>query len=64
MGVLCEPEGCVAFEAGAAIITGIGALVGIGLVVALATRSFDEYSDAVDRGQKPPATGCSTDEPR
>lgn len=62
VGVLCEPEGCVAFEAGAAIITGIGALVGIGLVVALATRSFDEYSDSVERGQSPPSAGSSPDD--
>ena len=43
--VLCEPEGCPAFEAGAGLATGIGALVGIGLVVALATRSFDEHRE-------------------
>jgi hypothetical protein len=58
VGVLCEPDGCPAFEASAAIVTGIGALVGVGLVVALATRSFDEYHEAVDRGREPPTTGC------
>lgn len=46
VGVLCEPAGCAAFEAAAATTTGIGALVGIGLVVALATRSFDEFRDS------------------
>jgi hypothetical protein len=60
VGVLCEPEGCPMFAAGAAIITGIGALVGVGLVVALATRSFDEHREAVERGRKPPTTGCSS----
>jgi len=60
VGVLCEPQGCVAFEATAAAVTGLGALVGIGLVVALATRSFDEYREAVEQGRKPPTTGCST----
>lgn len=60
VGVLCEPAGCPAFEAVAATTTGIGALVGIGLVVALATRSFDEYQQAVARGAAPPATSCST----
>ena len=49
VGVLCEPEGCPAFEAFGAITTGIGALVGVGLVVALATRSFDEYRESVAR---------------
>ncbi len=63
--VLCQPKGCAAFETAAAASTGVGALVGIGLVVALATRSFDEYQDAINRGAKPPTTGCSTgDEPR
>jgi hypothetical protein len=58
VGVICEPQGCAAFEATAAIVTGIGALVGIGLVVALATRSFEEHSAAVARGSTPPTTGC------
>ena len=49
VGVLCEPSGCPAFEAGAALLTGIGALVGVGLVVALATRSFDEYREGQAR---------------
>ncbi|MEA2000935.1 MAG: hypothetical protein U9N84_03485 [Actinomycetota bacterium] len=60
VGVLCEPQGCAAFEATAATITGVGALVGIGLVVALATRSFDEYRDAAEQGRQPPTTGCNT----
>lgn len=60
VGVLCEPAGCPAFEAAAATTTGIGALVGIGLVVALATRSFDEYQQAIARGAAPPTTSCST----
>lgn len=56
VGVLCEPSGCPAFEATAALLTGVGALIGIGLVVALATRSFDEYHESVARRdrQKPP----------
>ncbi|MCP4305279.1 MAG: hypothetical protein GY926_21420 [bacterium] len=58
--VICEPKGCPAFEAVAATTTGIGALVGIGLVVALATRSFDEYQDAVARGAQAPTTRCSS----
>lgn len=64
VGVLCEPKGCPAFQATAATATGLGTLVGIGMVVALATRSFDEYREATDRGANPPTTGCSTgDEP-
>lgn len=58
--VICEPKGCPTFEAVAATTTGIGALVGIGLVVALATRSFDEYQEAVAQGVEPPTTRCSS----
>lgn len=56
IGVLCEPEGCAAFQAFGAVITGVGALVGVGLVAALATRSFDEYRESATRrtGDTPP----------
>jgi hypothetical protein len=54
VGVLCEPGGCAVFEAAAATITGIGALVGIGLVVALVTRSFDEYYETRQQRSQPP----------
>ncbi|MDJ0664500.1 MAG: hypothetical protein QNJ75_08055 [Acidimicrobiia bacterium] len=59
VSVLCEPAGCPAFEATAATTTGIGALVGIGLVVALATRSFEEYREAQERGAPPPTSSCA-----
>lgn len=62
VAVLCEPSGCPAFEATAATTTGIGALVGIGLVVALATRSFDEYREAQERGAPPPTSSCAVDD--
>jgi hypothetical protein len=58
VSVLCEPRGCPLFSATAATLTGLGALVGIGLVVALVTRSFDEYREAVARDLPPPRTGC------
>lgn len=41
--VLCLPSECRGLEAVAAILTGVGAFVGVGLVVALVIRSFDEY---------------------
>lgn len=62
VGVLCQPAGCPAFEAVAATTTGIGALVGIGLVVALATRSFDEYEEAKHRGSPPPTSSCGVED--
>lgn len=64
IGVLCEPEGCPAFEAFGAVTTGIGALVGVGLVVALATRSFDEYRESVARrtiSEPPPGESRDSD---
>ena len=63
VGVLCEPAGCAAFEATAAVTTGIGALVGIGLVVALASRSFEEYRESQSRGSYPATSSSSVDEP-
>jgi hypothetical protein len=62
VGVLCEPAGCPAFETVAATTTGIGALVGIGLVVALATKSFDEFQESRRLGTPPATSSCSVDE--
>lgn len=59
---LCLPGSCVELELVGAIVTGVGALVGVGLVVALVTRSFDEYHDAVAASRTPPAPGCEADE--
>lgn len=59
---LCLPGTCAGLETGAAILTGIGAFIGIGLVVALVTRSFDEYNEAAAANRPPPRTGCGPDE--
>lgn len=59
---LCLPSTCPAAESGAAVVTAIGAFVGVGLVVALATRSFDEHREAVAAGRPPPTPGCETGE--
>ena len=40
---LCLPGSCPGLEAGGAIFTAVGAMIGVGLVVALVVRSFDEY---------------------
>ena len=42
---LCLPGSCTAVEFAGGFITAIGSMVGIGLVVALVVRSFDEYRD-------------------
>lgn len=60
--VLCLPGTCVPMEIIAAILTGIGALIGVGLVAALVTRSFDEYHEAVAARRPPPTPGCKTEE--
>lgn len=57
---LCRPDGCGGLEAVAGTLTGLGAMVGIGLVMALALRSFEEYRRAVDEQRPPPTVGCET----
>ena len=42
---LCLPETCRAAETTAAVLTSAGSLVGVGLVVALVTKSFDEFRE-------------------
>ncbi len=42
---ICLPGSCVALEITAATVSGIAAFVGVGLVAALVTRSFDEYNE-------------------
>jgi MFS family permease len=59
---LCLPGSCTELEVVGAIFTGVGALIGVGLVVALVTRSFDEYHDAVAANRPPPTPGCEADE--
>ena len=60
--VLCAPSGCPTVEWVTGVATGIGAFVGIGLVVALATRSFDEYNEALAAQRPPPEPGCEAEE--
>lgn len=42
---LCLPGSCTGLEVLGAAITGLGSMLGIGLVVALVVRSFDEYRE-------------------
>jgi hypothetical protein len=58
-GVLCYPSTCLWIEIVAGAATGIGALVGVGMIAALTARSFDEYRAAVAAKRPPPATGCT-----
>ncbi len=58
---LCLPGSCVPLEISAAVIVGIAAFIGVGLVAALVTRSFDEYNEHVDAGREPPEPGCESE---
>lgn len=42
---LCQPGSCTTVEVAGSLFTAIGSMVGIGLVVALVVRSFDEYRE-------------------
>lgn len=42
---LCLPGSCPRVEVAGAALAGIGSLLGIGLVVALVVRSFEEYAE-------------------
>ena len=57
----CRPAGCPVGETVAASLSGIGSLVGVGLVVALAVRSFDEYRQNVGANRPPQAPPPSKD---
>lgn len=43
--LLCLPTSCDGLEIVGAVITGVGALFGVGLVVVLVTRSFEEHQE-------------------
>lgn len=59
---ICLPDTCVALESTAAVVVGIGSLIGVGLVAALVTRSFDEYNEHREAGTEPPGVGCEVPE--
>lgn len=58
---ICLPGSCAAAELTAGAVLGIAAFVGVGLVAALVTRSFDEYNESVRNGTPPPAAGCESE---
>ena len=58
---ICLPDSCVALETTAGVVVGLASLVGVGLVAALVTRSFDEYNESVAAGTEPPSAGCESE---
>ena len=49
---LCLPGSCPRVEVGGATLAGIGSLLGIGLVVALDVRSFEEFAEGRGPGSE------------
>ncbi len=62
VSTICLPNTCTALEIVAGIVTAIAAFIGVGIVAALVTRSFDEYNERVDAGLPPTGVGCEVEE--
>ena len=58
VSTICLPNTCTTLEVVAGIITAIASFIGVGIVAALVTRSFDEYNERVDAGLPPTGVGC------
>jgi hypothetical protein len=59
---ICLPSTCTALEITGGLISAVLAFIGVGLVAALVTRSFDEYNERIDAGLPPAGVGCETEE--
>lgn len=59
---ICLPDTCVGLEVTGGIVIGLASLIGVGMVAALVTRSFDEYNESLAEGKEPPTVGCETGE--
>jgi len=64
VSTICLPSTCVPLEITAGIVTAIAAFIGVGIVAALVTRSFDEYNERIDAGLPPTGVGCEAPEER
>lgn len=62
VSTICLPSTCVPLEITAGVVTAIAAFVGVGIVAALVTRSFDEYNAQIDAGVPPSGVGCEVPE--
>jgi hypothetical protein len=49
---ICLPASCVGLEIAGAVVLGLASLIGVGLVAALVTRSFDEYNESIETGRE------------
>jgi len=55
---ICLPSTCLPLEIAGGAVTALVSFVGVGLVAALVTRSFDEYNERADAGLAPTGVGC------
>jgi hypothetical protein len=62
VSTICLPATCVPLEITAGVVTAIASFIGVGIVAALVTRSFDEYNERLDAGLPPTGVGCEVPE--
>lgn len=58
----CQPDSCYGWATFAAIVSGLGAMIGVGTVVVLAIRSAEEFHQASAAGLEEPGPGCEVPE--
>jgi len=59
---ICLPSTCAALEATGGTVTAVLTFIGVGIVAALVTRSFDEYNEREAEGLPPTGVGCEVPE--
>ena len=59
---ICLPSTCPELEVAGGLVAGVITFVGVGLVAALVTRSFDEYNERSAAGLPPTGVGCEVPE--
>lgn len=59
---ICLPATCTPIEVTAGVATAIASFIGVGIVAALVTRSFDEYHERLDAGLPQRGVGCEVPE--
>lgn len=59
---ICLPSTCTSLEATGGLVTAVLSFVGVGLLAALVTRSFDEYNEREAAGLPPTDVGCEVPE--
>jgi hypothetical protein len=59
---ICLPSNCLALETIGGLVGAVISFIGVGLVAALVTRSFDEYNEREAAGLPPTGVGCEMPE--